>query len=448
MDSSISISDLYRQNGGLCKWSPDSQHLANVTQFRLLLRDSRTLQIVQLYTCLDVINQIEWSSDSKYVLCGLFKRGLVQVWSLENPDWTCKIDEGAAGVVHARWSPDGRHILTTADFNLRVTIWSLVNRSVSCIKFPKFSSKGLSFSNNGQYMALAERRECKDSVGIYACDTWQMVKNFGTDTQDLADLSWSPDDRYIAVWDTTLVYTLLVYTPDGHCVHRFRAYENALGIKSVAWSPSSRFLAIGSYDQKVRIINNQSWKVLGSEYLHRPTARVPPVVVFVEHQVEQAPHSAIDLASPALPPRSRYELGELPLAVRDVRPDPDKPNPKLGVGLSQWSPDNRFLMTKNDNMPHALWLWDTQRLALSVLIVQHMPIRAARWDPTRTRLALCTGNSKVYFWSEVGCSSVDIPPSASANFKVTNIEWNADGNSLLLMDKERFCVCYPDMPEH
>ena len=42
----------------------------------------------------------------------------VQVWSLEQPEWTCKIDEGSAGLVDACWSPDGRHILTTAEFNV------------------------------------------------------------------------------------------------------------------------------------------------------------------------------------------------------------------------------------------------------------------------------------------------------------------------------------------
>ena len=35
-------------------------------------------------------------------------------------EWTCKIDEGSAVLVSAYWSPDSRHILTTADFQLRL----------------------------------------------------------------------------------------------------------------------------------------------------------------------------------------------------------------------------------------------------------------------------------------------------------------------------------------
>lgn len=38
----------------------------------------------------------------RYVLCGLYSRGIVQVWSVEDPEWACKIDEGPAGIKHCR----------------------------------------------------------------------------------------------------------------------------------------------------------------------------------------------------------------------------------------------------------------------------------------------------------------------------------------------------------
>ena len=38
---------------------------------------------------------------------------------------------------------------------------------------------------------------------------------------------------------------------DGKIVSLYSAYDFALGIKSVMWSPSSQFLVIGSYDQSV-----------------------------------------------------------------------------------------------------------------------------------------------------------------------------------------------------
>lgn len=46
-------------------------------------------------------------------------------------------------------------------------------------------------------------------------------------------------------------YKVLLYSLDGRLMATYRAYEWSLGVKSLAWSPSSQFLAIGSYDEKV-----------------------------------------------------------------------------------------------------------------------------------------------------------------------------------------------------
>jgi len=44
-----------------------------------VVRDISTLQIMHLYTCLDQVMHMEWSSDSLFILCAMYKRGLVQV---------------------------------------------------------------------------------------------------------------------------------------------------------------------------------------------------------------------------------------------------------------------------------------------------------------------------------------------------------------------------------
>ena len=40
---------------------------------------------------------------------------------MSDAEWTCKIDEGSAGLIAVTWSPDGRHILNTAQFHVRKT---------------------------------------------------------------------------------------------------------------------------------------------------------------------------------------------------------------------------------------------------------------------------------------------------------------------------------------
>lgn len=53
-------------------------------------------------------------------------------------------------------------------------------------------------------------------------------------------------------------YKVLLYSLDGRLLSTYSAYEWSLGVKSVTWSPSSQFLAIGSYDEKVWKDNRHS----------------------------------------------------------------------------------------------------------------------------------------------------------------------------------------------
>ncbi|XP_024231172.1 WD repeat-containing protein WRAP73 isoform X2 [Oncorhynchus tshawytscha] len=282
----MNFSEVFKQSNQLCRVSPDGKYLATCVQYRLVVRDVNTLQILHLYTCLDQIVHMEWSSDSLFILCAMYKRGLVQVWSLEQPDWYCKIDEGSIGLVSSRWSPDGRHILNTTEFHLRVTVWSLCTKAVSYIKYPKACQKGIDFSRDGCYMALAERRDCRDYVSVFVCDDWHLLRHFETETQDLAGVEWSPNGCVLAVWDSCLEYKVLLYSLDGRLLSTFSAYEWSLGIKSLAWSPSSQFLAIGSYDGKVRILNHITWKKV-TEFDHPASINNTKAVVYKE--VERKP---------------------------------------------------------------------------------------------------------------------------------------------------------------
>ena len=123
---------------------------------------------------------------------------MVFVKSLHDPDWNCKIDEGLGGLAHARWGPNNNYVMTISDFKVRLNVWGLADRSVQYIRSPKHDdNRGLSFSNNGKFMALAERSaEGKDSVGLYDVSgkPWACLHHFNPDTFDLEDLRFSGVD--------------------------------------------------------------------------------------------------------------------------------------------------------------------------------------------------------------------------------------------------------------
>jgi WD40 repeat protein len=147
---------------------------------------------------------------------------MVQAWSLSQPDWTCKIDEGSAGIAYARWSPDSRHILTTSEFQLRLTVWSLVNTACVHVQWPKHAARGVSFTKDGKFAAICTRRDCKDYINLLSCHSWEIMGVFAVDTLDLAGVEWSPDDSAIVAWDSLLEYKVHVLSllkfPGSSCV--------------------------------------------------------------------------------------------------------------------------------------------------------------------------------------------------------------------------------------
>ncbi|KAF0980699.1 hypothetical protein FDP41_013182 [Naegleria fowleri] len=446
----MDFSEVFKYSG-ICKFSPNGKYIASSAGYKLVITDVESLQVLRFYTCSDVISQIDWSSDSEFVLCAQYKRSCVEVWSVSDNTWKCKIEEGPAGVSFARFSPDARHVLVTADFQLRITIWSLKNSSlnvdgndefsghVAHIKYPKYTSKGLDFTpNGGKYMALAERRDCKDYISIIVTETWELVKHFPVRTKNLTDIKWSPDGRYLVVWDHPLDYSVTIYSPAGSEISHYSAYNDLLGVKTVKWSPNGQLLAIGSFDQKARLLNHLTWNLTGT-YEHASPVSLEShpnnPVVFQEVEFVGSKNTTHS--------KTRYVIAELPVQIKSLKNiDYKKANPQEGIGLMDWSCDSKYLCTRNDSMPNTLWIWETSKLSLCSLVIQTQPIRQAQWDPVHPRLAICTGNGKIYIWSKEGCSCVDVP---SASFNVQNFRWNSDGESMLLMDSGSFCVCYPSI---
>ena len=85
------------------------------------------------YEFTDLVTHLEWSPDGMFILIGVAKKAQAFVKSMVDPDWQGKIDEGLAGMANCMWAPTSRHIMTVSDFNLRLTVWSLVDKSVQYI---------------------------------------------------------------------------------------------------------------------------------------------------------------------------------------------------------------------------------------------------------------------------------------------------------------------------
>ncbi|XP_071527988.1 WD repeat-containing protein WRAP73-like isoform X2 [Panulirus ornatus] len=408
----MNFAEVLKTSGSLLTWSPDGRFCAVPVTARLEIRDSTSLQILVTYNCIDIIQIVEWAPDSSYVLTGNYKRSVAEIWSIGNPDWRCRVNEGSAGLIRICWAPDSRHILTTAEFCLRITVWSLINKSVSYIKHPKNIALGLQFSPDHDYLAVAERRECKDYLSLLETKSWQLVKHFEVATRDLAGVQWSSDGSVLAIWESPLEYKIHIYSLSGHCLVTYSAYQWSLGIKGIAWSPSGQFLAIGSYDQKVRLMNHLTWRII-ADFPHNSSIASGNCVIYkeIEKPLTGYPATLASVQGLPLVLETAYEEEEKrPVNIASISVEPGKQSlPRMGIGTLLFSKDNRYLATRNDNMPASIWIWNIPKLTLKAVLVHVNPVREFAWDPQQPRLALCTGNNHVYFWSPFGCLTVAVP---------------------------------------
>uniref|UniRef100_A0A4X2ME80 WD repeat containing, antisense to TP73 n=1 Tax=Vombatus ursinus TaxID=29139 RepID=A0A4X2ME80_VOMUR len=222
--SVMNFSEVFKLSNQLSKFSPNGKFLASCVQYRLVVRDVSTLQIFQLYTCLDQIHHLEWSADSLFILCAMYKRGLVQVWSLEQPEWHCKIDEGSAGLVASCWSPDGRHILNTTEFHLRITVWSLCTKSVSYIKYPKACQQDEVASSPVSLQTLKPLTDRPNpKIGIGA-------------------LAFSPDNCFLATRNDNIPNAVWIW--DIQKLKLFVVLEHLSAVRSFQWDPQQARLAV------------------------------------------------------------------------------------------------------------------------------------------------------------------------------------------------------------
>lgn len=58
-------------------------------------------------------------------------------------------------------------------------------------------------------------------------------------------------------------FKLLAVCPVMGVEARIQPLDDGLGIKSIACSTNSLFVALGSHDEKIRLVNALTWKIIG-----------------------------------------------------------------------------------------------------------------------------------------------------------------------------------------
>ena len=418
-----------RKYSNQISFSPNSFYFAISKGTQLVIYSCQSLKPIKIYTFIDFIEDIKWSNSSKLILIGIYKRNRCEIRNIENDNFLCTIDEGIQGMSNALFSSNSTHVLSFNQNVSKLTIRSLLDKNTLYISLPKFSKKGLAFSSQGKgnFMALAERKDAKDIIGIYYVPKWICLRRFPVETEDLQDIKWSFDNSSIIIVDSPSVCKLLIYNMFGELINKIDIYQYKLGIKNYNISPNGHLYCLGLFDQTLRIYNSISYTCTAIFNHDKDTLNDPKVNYYKEEIINQEGESKYVELKPPIDLKSENNY------IKGTNLYNDK-LPKIGIRKMAFSYDNNYLATKNDNMPNVLFIWDLNFMSLQTVLIHLNEISCFEWSKTKNILFISTNTNKLYYFTLDSCKILQLTKDfQNKSFIISN-----DGQKMMIKDNNYF----------
>lgn len=195
------------------------------------------------------------------------------MFSLTESQFSATISNPSSGTTKINYISFGgsdNEICVFPEFGLKLSIFNLTTSKSVDISSPKLftpatAAKGISHRPKSGNLALLTRSGGKDVVSIHKPGGLEVLRSFIPETVDAQGICWSPDGRWITVWESAgQGHKLLVYTADGHLYKQWsgptpisedeKDIALGAGIKTVEWTQTGTYIAIGDYSPKVVLL--------------------------------------------------------------------------------------------------------------------------------------------------------------------------------------------------
>ncbi|KAI5478150.1 WD repeat domain 8 [Pseudohyphozyma bogoriensis] len=462
------FSPLYRHQHTLLH--PTLPQLIQLVPSRVVLRSSTDLSIIRTWALpapataaaskLSIVS-FSISPTAPHLVVVHSSDGIAYVLDPEKEDLVAKLMIGAEGATEMDWSPTGQALVVTSNYHLRLSLHQPLSAPTAPtlhILNPKLSHATFAFRPDNKYLAVLERQNSRDCVGIYSCaPDFKLLRHFNLSapTTDIAGLSFSPCSRYLALWESSLDYRLHIYSADGRKLATFEPYATSgtsssgagaeeesevekkrdersksgfvgLGIRTVVWHPSGEWIAVGGWDNKVRVLTRHTWhpvtELSPPPKLSQSTPLLGTIWSEPKDWIEATRSKAIlsfeSLSTPLT----------LPTLPHGLKPDPTKLNPKIGIDVLLFSSSGRWIAVTSQSTPRTLYIYHFLLPSpnpsflprLHSTIIFEKPPTEIKWRP----------------------GDLDLEGEGT-DFNPTSMEWGSSGELVVLKDKETYAVAYP-----
>ncbi|KAJ6160378.1 hypothetical protein N7470_003774 [Penicillium chermesinum] len=319
------------------------------------------------------------SNSGRYLLSANEAR--ISVWQLDPLQLFAEIENIEPGSLSVEFGSDEHEVLVFHAWNTKVSIHSLETGRISVIKSPKSAHHlGFGYRPRTKQLAILLKPEATDVLTIHEPKSYDLVNRAVLSTIDAQGLKWSPDGRWIAVWDTAI----LIFTADGQLFRTYtgRSAEDAaydLGVKQIEWSlpnptGESEVLAVGKVNGTIDLLRTRTFSC-STTLTHSFSA---------------------DTSSPSIW-RERFTsaMGDADYAETSsssaFNMSPESSGPLRGVSSMTFSPGGTYLATVDSMRSNVVWIWamgTTPRLESA--LVHEQPVRQIAWHRSAHQLLINT----------------------------------------------------------
>ncbi|XP_017876608.1 WD repeat-containing protein WRAP73-like [Ceratina calcarata] len=431
--------DVIRINNQLCDFSKDGKWFAFANQSNLIIKNCKNLDTIHSFMFPDIIEYLEWFTNSEYILCANIKKAIVQIYSVHYPEWKYKLVEGSAGLESVSCSPDSKYLLTFSDFNIQISVWSLESQSVTHIQNVKSSFNELYFSPNGNKLAVVVTVEGDDNIEIYNTDNWKLSKKLiCARLNNIDGICWSPNSELLCIWSSfsdepkLIIYSNLlerdiaVFYPTRNKLSpkEFIEHVNLKGIENVKWMPSGQLLAVTGFNEMIVLLNHVTWKPLAKLYLE-PVIKENYLNKVYEERIIQSKLSAKN--TNCYDKHVLEEKSERPVNIKIGKKNDIDRLSIAKFDILEFSYCGQYLAVKHQLYPTTLWIWNIIEDYFDYIILKN-PITGAKWNPTRAHLLIFCECAYMFEWTPETANCIPV----SRNIAILDARFHSQGNLLLL----------------